>query len=86
MSDVSVRCGVEKENWSMQWSGEVLPEPAMIPDLSLFFCAVATSFQVNAGNTCVPLSSAQEDEESVLCGDPGESSSSAQVAIYPLDQ
>lgn len=37
---------MEEENWCMQWSGEVLPEPAMIPDLSVFLCTVAVRHQV----------------------------------------
>jgi len=34
--DVDVRCDVDEEYWCMQWCGEVLPEPAMIPDLGVF--------------------------------------------------
>lgn len=36
---MDVRCEVDEEYWCMQWSGEVLPEPAMIPDLSVFLRA-----------------------------------------------
>ncbi len=27
---------MDEEYWCMQWCGEVLPEPAMIPDLGVF--------------------------------------------------
>jgi hypothetical protein len=37
---------VNEEYWGMQWSGEVLPEPAMIPDLSVFLRAVSANSQV----------------------------------------
>ena len=30
----------------MQWSGEVLPEPAMIPDLSVFLRSISANAQV----------------------------------------
>ena len=30
---------MDEEYWCMQWCGEVLPEPAMIPDLSVFLRA-----------------------------------------------
>jgi len=33
---MNMRCDVDKEYWCMQWCGEVLPEPAMIPDLGVF--------------------------------------------------
>jgi hypothetical protein len=40
---VKVRCRVEEECWCMQWSGEVRPELAMIPDIGVFLHAVSTS-------------------------------------------
>ena len=45
-----VRCDVvEEENWCMQWSGEVLPEPTMVPDLRVFLCTVASPLQAVTG-------------------------------------
>src|SRR5258708_26319541 len=40
-----VKVKVEKESWSMHWSNEVLPEPTMIPDLSVFWDNVSTPKQ-----------------------------------------
>ena len=37
--EVDARCDVDEEYWCMQWCGEVLPEPAMIPDLGVFLRA-----------------------------------------------
>lgn len=61
---------MEKENWCMQWSGEVLPENAMVPDLSVFLQnASANSQAVTAkGRYQVPLSRVQEIREA-LCAE-----------------
>src|SRR5260370_41445965 len=40
-----MRCDVGEEHWSMWWSGEVVPEPAMIPDLSVFSRAASAHSQ-----------------------------------------
>ncbi len=44
--DVKVRQVVEEKNWCMQWSGEVLPEAEMIPDLTVFLCTGTTRQRV----------------------------------------
>lgn len=47
---------MDEEYWCMQWCGEVLPEPAMIPDLGVFLrSAPAYSQAVTArGHNHVP--------------------------------
>ncbi len=42
---VDVRCDVDEEYWCMQWCAEVLPEPAMIPDLRVFLRSAPASPQ-----------------------------------------
>jgi hypothetical protein len=61
--EVDVRCDVDEEYWCMQWCGEVLPEPAMIPDLSVFLrsapaCAQATPIRGQRGRA--PVQSIEE--------------------------
>lgn len=36
---------MDEEYWCMQWCGEVLPEPAMIPDLRVFLRSAPASSQ-----------------------------------------
>lgn len=36
---------VEEEYWCMQWSGEVLPEAAMVPDLGIFLRSASAQAQ-----------------------------------------
>jgi len=36
---------VDEEDWCMQWSGEVLPEAAMVPDLGVFLRAASAHAQ-----------------------------------------
>jgi hypothetical protein len=42
---VDVRCDVDEDYWCMQWCAEVLPEPAMIPDLRVFLRSAPASAQ-----------------------------------------
>lgn len=37
---------MDEEYWCMQWCGEVLPEPAMIPDLGVFLRSTPAYSQV----------------------------------------
>lgn len=37
---------MDEEYWCMQWCGEVLPEPAMIPDLGVFLRSTPAYAQV----------------------------------------
>ena len=37
---------MDDADWCMRWSSEVLPEPAMIPDRSIFLRAASASSQV----------------------------------------
>lgn len=59
---------MEEEGWCMQWSGEVLPEPAMIPDLSVFLCVATAYSQLATVDRRYqgPLSRAREIREA-LC-------------------
>lgn len=52
----------------MQWSGEVLPEPAMIPDLSVFLRSVSAHARVvtNGGYCHAPSSHVSEVREALF--------------------
>lgn len=59
---------VDEEYWCMQWSGEVLPEPAMIPDLGIFLRSASACAQtVTArGRNARPSSQRDEVREALL--------------------
>ncbi len=68
--EVDVRCNVDEEYWCMQWCGEVLPEPAMIPDLGVFLrSAPANSQVVTARGSRLPPP-VQDDEKPVQQREP----------------
>lgn len=52
----------------MQWSGEVLPEPAMIPDLSVFLRSVSARARVvtNGGYCRAPSARISEAREALF--------------------
>lgn len=52
----------------MQWSGEVLPEPAMIPDLSVFLRSVSARARVvtNGGHCRAPSARVSEVREALF--------------------
>lgn len=52
----------------MQWSGEVLPEPAMIPDLSVFLRSVSARARVvtNGGHCCARSTRGSEVREALF--------------------
>jgi hypothetical protein len=59
---------VGEEYWCMQWSGEVLPEPAMVPDLGVFLYSVSAYSQVvtAGGHGRLPVSHSNDVREALL--------------------
>lgn len=53
---------VDEEYWCMQWSGEVFPEAAMIPDLGIFLRSAAVCAQTVTAGGHNTRQSAQRDE------------------------
>lgn len=53
---------MDEEYWCMQWSGEVLPEAAMIPDLGIFLRSSAACAQTVTAGGCDAHRAGPRDE------------------------